>query len=173
MKKKLLQHLFNFWGYLLCSITLGTIAGPVDQGGRGEVSPGRRGPTATRSSLPPLGRHLTCSRGVGSPILLSQKLAGVQGKGRWRAGQPRPSRSQPRPQPGFRFHLRLAESEGAGRPPQGKEEGRAAPPRYQEPQHWGRKCGNPQGGRRARGQPPVKDQFKTTCFEPIPLFPAP
>lgn len=141
---------------------VGSIAGPVDQGGRGEVSPGRRGPTATRSSLPPLSRHLTCSRGVGSPTLLSQKLAGVQGNGRWRVGQPRPSRSQPRPQPGFRFHLRLAESEGAGRPPhQGEEEGRAALPplpgaptpgkEMREPSGW------PEGSGAATREGPVQN----------------
>lgn len=81
--------------------------------------------------------------------------------------------ASPAPNLGSGFTSARLSPKGRGDPPGGEGEGRAAPPRYQEPLHPGRKCGNPQGGRRARRQPPVKDQYETTCFEPIPLFPAP
>ena len=61
---------------------VGSIAGPVDQGGREESQPWAVGPDGHPIFSPALRRHLTCSSGLGIPTLLSQKTAGVQGKGR-------------------------------------------------------------------------------------------
>lgn len=101
-----------------------SIAGPTNPGGREEGRPWGGGARRTPGMLP---RCVATSPTPAAGEVGPYSSRSQPGCGRWEGwvergggrGQTRLSRSRPRPQPGFRFHLRLAEPDGEGRPPRG------------------------------------------------------